>query len=68
MIHPISLVIPCNLVKNANLHIEGYSSEVCISYEPPLTEEETGEVWLNKEKLGKLLTVLNEIYGEMDDE
>ena len=68
MIHPISLVIPCNLVKNANLHIEGYSAEVCISYEPPLTGEETGDVWLDKEKLGKLLNVLNEIYDEMDDE
>lgn len=67
MNYPTSLVIPCSLVKNANLHVEGYVTECHISYEPPLTGEETGDIWLNKETLKKLIDTLEIIYEGMDD-
>lgn len=68
MKHTKSLVIPCELIKNANLHIEGYTDICSLSYEPPLDGEETGDIWLNKEKLKKLIDTLYFIYDEMDEE
>lgn len=50
-----------------DLHIEGHSITAMLLFEPK-TDLETGEIWLTKEKVGRLSEILDDIYNEMDDE